>query len=146
MQGQHAQGQVRQTDQEPWQEWSIQNEMGWRTSMATIRDKMGHWPSIPLRYGGNVEFAFSLIMRTHRLRRQGAATPHISPKTGFFRVFCRLPVVCLVLTESESSSELPPDYELPTAISRAGEMGDGSALVNRSQPESRLAKLCRVGL
>ena len=25
-QGQHAQGQVRQTDQEPWQEWSIQDE------------------------------------------------------------------------------------------------------------------------
>jgi hypothetical protein len=29
-QGQHAQGQVRQTDQEPWQGWSVQNEMGWR--------------------------------------------------------------------------------------------------------------------
>jgi hypothetical protein len=29
-QGQHARGQVRQTEQEPWQEWSIQNEMGWR--------------------------------------------------------------------------------------------------------------------
>jgi hypothetical protein len=36
MQGQHAQGQVRQTDQEPWQEWSIQNEMGWRRDVSCL--------------------------------------------------------------------------------------------------------------
>jgi hypothetical protein len=37
---------------------------GLSSGMATIRDKLGHWPSVPLRHGKEDQFAFSLIMRT----------------------------------------------------------------------------------
>ena len=36
--------------------------------MATIRDKMGHWPFAFLHHGGEDEFAFYVERRTRRLR------------------------------------------------------------------------------
>jgi len=88
-----------------------------RRVIRALRPKMAP-PRIPTEPDRSW-FVFSPIMRTRRLGGRGAAAPRIGLEAGFFGVFYRRPGVGLVLPECESSSELPPDYELPAAISRA---------------------------
>ena len=85
------------------------------TAMATIRDKMGHWPSVPFRHDGEDWFAFSVETRTRRLRGRGSLVPGIHHKTSIDNVFCSLAVSCFGRAESEPGLGWPIDCELRTS-------------------------------
>ena len=105
------------------------------------------------------EFAFCVIRRTRRLRGRGAAAPRISRKAGFFRVFCRLPVICLfsrkanrvrgcrpITNSPRQSPEQPnwvttPSWSLAQSRSRVSQGCVGSDLRNEWSILSRIVAI-----
>src|SRR4051794_39145565 len=79
--------------------------------MATIRDKLGHWPFGPLRQGGDDEFAFSLIMRIRRPPRRTVTAPGERRKALLFRPFRHSVSRRHAHAEGEVRSRLPPGCE-----------------------------------
>jgi hypothetical protein len=79
--------------------------------MATIRDKLGHWPSGPSPTTVKVS---SPSTEKRKLDGKGDSVPW-SPESVttpvVFGLFCDPPVAYPALTEGETSSELPPDCD-----------------------------------
>jgi hypothetical protein len=89
----------RAGQQRGWQTVEVATTTGQvvaKAGMATIRDKMGHWPSVPFRHDGEDWFAFYVETRTRRPGYRGTRGPqypsqarynHRVPPT-FGRVSC----------------------------------------------------------